>query len=336
MPVTRDGAPYISERETMSDILFIKTSSLGDVIHQMPAVTEARRHLPSMRFGWVVEDAFAPLVRLHPLVDAVIPVASRRWRKAVLDAATWREVRSFTAALRGHRYDKVIDTQGLFRSAVIARLARGERHGYARGSARESAATLFYDVRHTVARELHAVARNRMLTGLALGYAPDGEVDYGLDRARLAAAAAAAAQPYAVLLHATARPEKEWPEPQWIALGQALAARGLEPVRPGGTEAERQRSARLAAAISGARVPERRPLDAVAQLIAGASLVVGVDTGLMHLAAALQVPLVAVFVGTEPGLYGPQGRGPIAVLGRAGAVPTDVEVLAAAEGVMVS
>jgi heptosyltransferase-1 len=315
----------------MSDILFIKTSSLGDVIHQMPAVTEARRHLPDVRFSWVVEDAFAPLVRLHPLVDAVIPVASRRWRKAVLDAATWREVRGFTAALRGQRYDKVIDTQGLFRSAVIARLARGERHGYARGSARESAATLFYDVRHTVARELHAVARNRMLTGLALGYTPDREIDYGLDRARLAAAAGA---PYAVLLHATARPEKEWPEALWIALGQALAARGLAPVLPWGTDAERQRSARLAAAIPGARVPERRPLDAVARLIAGASLVVGVDTGLMHLAAALQVPLVAVFVGTEPGLYGPQGRGAIAVLGRAGVIPTDRDAMAAAESVM--
>jgi heptosyltransferase-1 len=138
-----------------------------------------------------------------------------------------------------------------------------------------------------------------------------------------------------VLLHATARPEKEWPEALWIALGQALAVRGLEVVLPWGTEPERQRSARLAAAIPGARVPERRPLDAVAQLIAGASLVVGVDTGLMHLAAALQVPLVAVFVGTEPGLYGPQGLGPIAVLGRAGVVPTDRDAMAAAESVMI-
>ncbi len=312
----------------MSDILFIKTSSLGDVIHHMPAVTEARRHRPDARLSWMVEEDYAPLVRLHPLVDEVIPVASRRWRKALLDAGTWREVRAFTRALREKRYDVIVDTQGLFRSAVIARLARGERHGYGRGSVREKAASWFYGVHHRVDRGLHAVTRNRALTGLALGYAPQGPVDFGLDRARLATPGG---ERYAVLLHATARAEKEWPEAHWIGLGQELAARGLEVVVPWGSEEERKRSERIAAAVPRAHVPERRPLDDVARLIAGASLVVGVDTGLMHLAAALQVPLVAVFVGTDPGLYGPQGAGPMRVLGQSGATPDVAEVLTAAE-----
>src|SRR5436190_748385 len=133
----------------MSDILFIKTSSLGDVIHHMPALTEARRRLPDARFAWVVEEAFAPLVRLHPAVSEVIPVALRRWRQAALAPATWGEAVRFTRALRARRYDAIVDTQGLaLKSAAIARLARGPRHGYDQDSIRERAATWLYDVRH--------------------------------------------------------------------------------------------------------------------------------------------------------------------------------------------
>jgi heptosyltransferase I len=310
----------------MADILFIKTSSLGDVIHHMPALVEARRRLPDARFAWVVEDAFAPLVRLHPAVDEVIPVASRRWRHALLSAATWREVRAFRRLIRSRAYDAVVDTQGLLRTAVISWLARGRRHGYDSASIREPLAARFYEVRHRVSRDLHAIERNRILTGLALGYSSDGADDFGLDRTQLADAGGA---PHAILLHATAQAIKQWPEERWIALGRALAARGVEPQLPWGTEAERQRSARIAAGIPGARVPDRRPLDELARRIAAARFVVGVDTGLLHLAAALGVPLVGIFVGSEPGLTGPKGRGPIAIVGGKGAMPETDDVLAA-------
>src|SRR4051794_34030835 len=193
----------------MPDILFIKTSSLGDVIHNMPAVAEARTKRPDARFAWVVEEAFAPLVRLHPAVEEVVEVASRRWRSALSRVATWREATRFASALRSRRYDVVIDTQGLIRTGIIARLARGDRHGYDAESIREKMAAQFYDVRHHVDRGLHAIERNRRLTGLVLGYAADGPPDYGLDRAALAAASS---RPHAFLLHATARPEKQWPD----------------------------------------------------------------------------------------------------------------------------
>ncbi len=313
----------------MADILFIKTSSLGDVIHHMPALVEARRRLPDARFAWVVEEAFAPLVRLHPAVDEVIPVASRRWRHALLSAATWRDVGAFRRLVRSRFYDAVIDTQGLVRTAVIARLARGRRHGYDSASIREPLAARFYDVRHRVSRDLHAIDRNRILTGLALGYPVDGANDFGLDRNRLADAPG---PPCAILLHATAQEIKQWPEERWIALGRALVARGLELLLPWGTEAERQRSERIAAGVPGARVPERRPLDQLARRIAAARFVVGVDTGLLHLAAALGVPLVGIFVGSEPGLTGPKGRGPIAIVGGKGAMPQPDDVLAALDG----
>jgi heptosyltransferase-1 len=312
----------------MSDILFIKTSSLGDVIHQMPALTEAQRHRPEARFAWVVEEAFAPLVRLHPAVSEVIPVATRRWRTKVLANSTWREVASFRRALRERSYEDVIDTQGLVRSALIARIARGRRHGYDAHSIREPAASWLYDVQHPVPRDLHAVARNRRLTGLALGYAPAGLLDFGLSRESLAPTSG---EPYGILFHATARAEKEWPEASWVALGRTLAARGVPLVLPWGTPQEHARSGRIGAALPNARVPERQPLDRVARLVAGASFVIGADTGLLHLAAAVGVPLVAIFVGSEPSLTGPMGQGPIAVVGGKRELPSVADVKAALE-----
>jgi heptosyltransferase-1 len=312
----------------MSDILFIKTSSLGDVIHHMPAVSDARRHLPQARIGWVVEEAFAPLVALNCAVDTVIPVASRRWRSAPLSPQTWREFVAFRRAMRAQTHETVIDAQGLLRSALVTRLARGRRHGYDAESVRERAASWFYDVHHGVDRALHAITRNRMLTGQVLGYAPDGPLDFGLDRAALTSSTPTRE---VVLLHATARPEKQWPVAHWIELGRDLAARGYGLVLPWGNDAERRRSAEIAAAVPNARIPDLQPLDEAARMIARAAFVVGVDTGLLHLAAALGVPLAAIFVGTEPGQHGPLGAGRIEIVGTLGRMPSVSDVRAAAE-----
>lgn len=312
----------------MADILFIKTSSLGDVIHHMPALTEARKARPDAAFTWLVEEAFAPLVRLHPAAAHVVSVAWRRWRNSLYAPGTLGEVASSLRAIRAPRYDEIVDSQGLLRSAIIARLAHGRRHGYDAASIREPLAAMFYDVRHSVSRDLHAVERNRILSGMALGYAPQGAPDFGLDRAALAGAG----KPYAVLLHATARTEKQWPEESWIALGGTLGRDGIELVLPWGTEPERLRAERIAAGLTGARVPQRASLDAVARLIAGAQFVVGVDTGLLHLAAALGVPLVAIFAGSQPHLTGPVGNGPLVVLGANGEPPSVDEVTKGVEG----
>jgi heptosyltransferase-1 len=311
----------------MSEILFIKTSSLGDVIHHMPALTEARRMHAGSRFAWVVEETFAPLVRLHPGVDELIPVAWRRWRKSLYAPATVAEIAASSRAIRARRYDEIVDSQGLIRSAAIARIARGRRHGYDSRSIREPFATVFYDMRYSVSRDLHAVERIRILTGHALGHTPQGAPDYGLDRASLAAPD----RRYAVLLHATARPEKEWPEANWIALVNAIGRNGLDLVLPWGNSAERERAERIAARLPGACVGERQPLDAVARQIAGAAFVVGVDTGLMHLAAALGVPVVAILARARDRLAAPVESGHAAVLGAPGSLPTVADVARAVE-----
>jgi heptosyltransferase-1 len=313
----------------MADILFVKTSSLGDVIHHMPAMMEARVHRPGHRFSWVVEEAFAPLVRLHPAADDVIPVSARRWSRRWFEPSTWSEMAAFRRGLRGRRFDVVIDTQGLVKSALMARCARGVRHGYDAASIKEPWASRLYDERHPVSRDLHAIERNRALTGAALGYRPDGPPDYGLDRTRLAAPGGA---PYAVLLHATAQMQKEWPEDRWRALAADLA-RNIDVVLPWGSDAERVRAERIASSLARVSVADRQPLDAVARLIAGAAFVVGVDTGLLHLAAALQVPLVGVFCGSDPRLTAPVGSAPIAVIGSRGASPSLAEVSAGIEAI---
>jgi len=311
----------------MARILFIKTSSLGDVIHHMPALVDARKARGDAIFAWLVEEAFAPLVRLHPAVGEVIPVAWRRWRKSLYAPKTMQEIAASLRAVRSRNYDDIVDTQGLLRSAMLARTAHGRRHGYDSASIREPLASIFYDVRYRVGRNLHAVERNRILSGLALGYAPQGAPDYGLGRAKFTGADTR----YAVLLHATARAEKLWAETNWIALGKALG-RGLELYLPWGTEIERSRSERISAEVAGARVIERMPLDQVAKLIGGAQYVVGIDTGLLHLAAALGVPLVAIFTGSQPSLTGPVGNGPIAPLGSNGMAPSvDAVIDAVAE-----
>lgn len=310
----------------MKTILIVKTSSLGDVVHQMPAMTDMRRHHQDARIIWVVEEAFAPLARLHPAVDEVIAVATRRWRSRLLQSEIRREIAAVRARLKKQGSQIVVDTQGLIRSALIAREAPGVHHGYDSSSIKERLATLFYDVRHRVSRDLHAVVRNRTLTGLSLGYVPDQALDYGLVKP-----SANSAPPYAVLLHGTSRPAKEWRESEWIRLGKWLRDKDIEVLLLWGNERERLRCERLAGGIPGSRIIDRQPLDETAKVIAGASLVVGVDTGLLHLAAAYEVPLVAIFLSTEPGLTGPVGSGPIVILGGKDKAPAFDEVVRSVE-----
>jgi heptosyltransferase-1 len=293
-------------------LLLVKTSSMGDIVHNMPVVADLRRARPDLVIDWVVEEAYVDLVRLVKGVDRVVPVALRRWRRAAHRRVTHDERRAFAAALRAERYDAVLDTQGLLKSAWIGQRARlvhgGERIGFSFGLVREPLARLFYDRGYAVAPQLHAIERMRMLAAQAFGYADRdlGPPRFELDVPSQAFDWLGTPTRYAVLLHATARVDKAWPQERWVGLVRTLAAAGITPVLPSGNSAERAAAEALVADASvAALVAPPLTLPACAALLAGATAVVGVDTGLLHLAAALDVPTVGLFGATPRWRYAP-------------------------------
>jgi heptosyltransferase I len=302
----------------MTTILFVKTSSLGDVVHNGPAVSDAARALPGAQIDWMVEEPFAGIAAMHRAVRRVIPVAVRRWRTALWRPAVWSEIRDVRQGLRAERYDAVIDTQSLIKSAFLARLASGRHHGMDWTSAREPLASSLYNVRHAVPRAAHAVERNRQLAAQSLGYPLQEGVDYGLR-----APAAERKSGYVVLLTMTSRADKLWPDERWIELARQLRR---PTILPWGSDAEHARARRIADAVGGT-VPSRMNLQELARLFAAAHGVIGLDTGLTHLAAALGKPTVGIYCGSDPaltGLYGsPQARN----VGAAGRRPAVDEVL---------
>jgi len=314
----------------MKRILIVKTSSLGDVVHNLPVASDIRRHFPDAGIDWVVEEPYAPLVGLHSAVRRVIPVALRRWRRRPLGRSTWREIGEFRRLLRTVRYDAIVDTQGLLKSALIARAAKGRHHGFDAGTAREPLAARFYDVTHHVPLSQHAVPRNRALGAAALGYRVEEPIDYGI---AISGSLTQPAQPYAVLLHGSSRRDKLWAEAAWIELGRALAAQGLACVLPWGSDEERKRSERIAQDLSRAEVPPLQPLDRLAVLLGKAAAVVGVDTGLTHLAAALGRPVAAIYCGTDPSFTGVYGVPRARNLGGPGERPSPEEAFLALEAV---
>ncbi len=290
-------------------VLLVKTSSLGDVIHTLPALTDAARAIPGIQFDWVVEEGFAEIPAWHPAVAQVIPVAIRRWRKNLWQTLKNGEWKRFKQRLKESRYDLVIDAQGLLKSAWLTRYVKAPVAGLDRNSAREPMASRLYDRTYAVPREQHALERVRQLFAQALDYpVPQGVGDYGLNRAQLAGALT---QPYLLFLHGTTWPSKHWPEANWRDLAERMSALGWAIRLPWGNPEEHARAERLAAGLDNVAVLPKLNLAGVAKVIAGASACVAVDTGLGHLAAALDVPSISLYGPTRPGRVGAYGRSQI-------------------------
>ncbi len=318
-------------------LLIVKTSSLGDVIHALPLVSDLARMRPQARIDWAVEEAFAAIPRLHPAVAQVIPVALRRWRRSLWRPATWGEVAQARARLREADYDLVLDCQGLVKSALVARWAQAPVAGPDRRSAREPLAARAYSRPVGLDRSLHAVARNRALGAAALGYSIDGEPPrFGLAAGSVPAALAAqVAAPYAVLLTNASRSSKLWPDERWTAVAAALAGRGWASLLFWGSDEEGERTRARAAGMQRATVMPRCSLPDIAAVLARAQVVVGLDTGLTHLAAALDVPTIGLFCDYDPRLVGLTGAR-CTSLGGVAAQPAVAQVLAAVEQVLAS
>jgi heptosyltransferase-1 len=302
-------------------ILIVKLSSLGDVVHAMAAVQDIRRAYPTAQIDWVVERAFAPLVARCEGVQRVIPCELRRWRKNYFSAQNRKEWLAFKVELQSQAYDAVIDLQGLTKSALLAWLAQtrvgGLRYAMANqteGSAYEAPTRWLADVAIALEPHVHAVQRSRLLCAQALGYALQGPADFGLRAGTLAVAQpqaraahkllanpGAAANPFAprkpvvALVHGTSRQDKEWPLEHWIALGQRLNHSGFCVALAHGSAAEKATSEKIATGLADAWVWPTMPLDALTDTMARCAGVIGVDSGLSHIAVALGLPHVQIY-----------------------------------------
>ncbi len=282
------------------NILIVRVSSLGDVVHNMPMVADILRHFPEAKIDWVVEEAYAELVRLNRGVHRVIPFALRRWRKSLLAAGTRAEMHNFRRMLREEQYDVVFDTQGLLKTGVVMGMARlapgGKRIGLANateGSGYEGISRLFHTQSITVPRRAHAVARARMVAAEALGYAFPEPADFLLQPPPAGNFSWLPDQAYVVFFHGSSRTEKRWDDANWIRLAQTLPHYPV--LLPWGSAAEKQAAEALAAKMPNAKLLPALSIAEATVLAQRAALVVGVDTGLTHIAAAYCRPTIELY-----------------------------------------
>jgi lipopolysaccharide heptosyltransferase I len=300
-------------------VLIVKTSSMGDVVHALPAISDMARAHPGIQIDWLVEKSFAAMPSQHRAVNRVITLQWRKWRKSLRTHDTKTAIQAWRTEMKQYPYDLVIDMQGLLKSVGFACFAKGPRAGYDWHSIREPLASLFYQRRARVSRQLHAVDRCRQLAAQVLNYPlPSTPPDFGLrvtDEAWRPSSGA-----YAVLIPCASRPEKLWPQADWIAVGHHLAARGLAVAVMWGSPDEQKRAQDIAQA-TGATAPPFLTVAEAANTLAHATIVVGLDTGLTHLAAAHGRTTIGIYCDHEPGLAGVTGPGRVVSLGGKGQVP---------------
>jgi heptosyltransferase I len=321
-------------------VLVVKMSSMGDIVHAQPLVTDILKHFPNAKIDWVCEAAFAAIPAMHPGVADVIPISLRRWRRNLTDPDTRRAFRAFVERLRRVQYDWVIDCQGLIKSAVISRLARAShRAGLSWASSRDAVASLAYDRKALVPKSLHVVSRNRAVAAAALGYAVAEPARFGLQPPAVPTAWRSSQRAYAVLIPGASRDEKLWPEAHWQAVAKRLVGQGLQVCWLWGSAPERERVLRLARAcgsvqdasaqnvavatdaLANSLVPPFLSVAQAAALIADAQVVVGLDTGFTHLAGALGRPTVGIFCDFDATQCAVTGDAPCESLGGVGQIP---------------
>ncbi len=276
--------------------LLIKLTSMGDLVHALPALTDAARAIPGIQFDWVVDEAFADVPSWHPAVKNIIPSAHRRWKKNLRQSIFSGELRKFYQNLNADDYDLILDTQNNIKSAAITWLRRGSSHGLDKNSVRERPAHWAYNTHHPADKSLHAVQKQRQLFSQALGYPlPDTPPDYGIDRQRMPTPAIRLEEKFLIFVHNASWSTKLWPEQHWHSVIEMAANDGFQVLLPCGNEEEQQRSMRLADGHNNALALPKLKLTEVAGLMLKASGAISCDTGLCHMAGMLGLPTVSFY-----------------------------------------
>ena len=291
----------------MQRVLLIKLTSLGDLIHALPALSDAQNARPGIEFDWVVDENFQEIAGWHPAVRGIITTNHREWRGALARAETHGSVSRTIAQIRACEYDLVIDGQGNFKTALLSLFAKGPRAGFDSRSVREWVAHLAYQRRFSASKNAHAIERLRRLFASALDYAmPDSPPDFRIQRARFVKPKVELPAEYLVFIHNASWKTKLWPERHWIELIGKCAQAGFRVLLPWGNSQEEARATRLAVRPE-VQVLPRLSLSEIGYVITGAKACVCMDTGLSHLAAALDVPAITLYGSTDSGLIGASG-----------------------------
>ncbi|KVD82207.1 ADP-heptose--LPS heptosyltransferase [Burkholderia sp. ABCPW 14] len=318
----------------MKRILIVKVTSLGDVVQTLPVVADIHRAFPGVQVDWAVDESCADIVRWSTGVSRVLCAPLRRFKKA----RNWGDLKAIAMSigeLRAHRYDAVIDLHGVYKSAIISFLARARRrYGYRNQDLGELGAMFAYNGRFGPRPPCDAWHGMRVSAGEALGYAPQGRADYLLEVPPEPLAAHAEQDgPYVLFFHATSNDDKRWPTDHWGALAREMLACGLHVLLPWGGEHEREEAQRIAARAPGAVVLPKLTLTDLARKIDRATLVVGVDTGFVHMSHALEKPTVMIFRATSRQHLGVSGAPQSVSIGDDGSTPSVDDVLGAIEHV---
>lgn len=295
-------------------VLLVKMSSMGDVFHAFPALTDAMQNIADLEIDWVVESSFKEIPTWHPVVNHVYPINLREWRKAPFKNR--QKIKAFFLELNKTKYDLVIDAQGLLKSAwVVGKVKCQQKTGFDWHSSREPLASLWYDNKTFVDKNQHAIWRLRELFYKSFGYKkPNREkISYLLAtdswQKIVIENALAPNEKYAVFLHGTTWETKYWPEEYWVELANKVNKLGIKVILPWGNAEEKDRAKRLLTKIHQGGVPESMlSLNEMAKLLKFAEFVVSVDTGLSHVAAALDVKMVVLYRVTDPVKIGASGN----------------------------
>ena len=315
----------------MNRILIVKTSAMGDIVANIPLINDIHARFPHIAIDWVVEESFLEIAKLSPYINEFIPLGLRRWKKNPFSRQTWQEIGAFRARLKSQHYDAVLDSQNLVKSALICRLANGVSHGANYSTAREPLAGLLHQKGYDITVKCHAAIRNRMLGAKVFGYAmPEDSPQYQLNVPAISINYVPE-NPYIMGFHGTARAAKLWPVDHWVKIAEHLKNKGLDLLLPWGSADEKQRAETIALASSNMKVLPKLSLSELTCLTQRARASIGVDTGLMHLSVALNIPTLAIFCDThiwQAGTYPAQDTQAITIGGKP-ALPTVEEAIAA-------
>lgn len=295
----------------MKKILLVKMTSMGDLIQTFPALTDASKAIPGLRFDWLADESFKDIPLLHPAVNRVISVPLRRWKKNIGQAWSSSELQAFFKELRAHRYDMVIDAQSNLKSAIASLLARGKRYGLDKTSVREYGAHWVYHKKITIDRKQNHALRMRQLMANFLDYPLPATIDYGINKDTLPALDFALPEKFIFVTAISSANNRLWPEPFWKEVFAEVVKSGYDIVLPWWSQEEKERMLRLKNNQSTIHLLPILNLVQKAAVLSKARAAISIDTGLAHMAASLNVPNVGLYGPTNAQLTGTYGQSQI-------------------------